>query len=125
MFLSIDLADNKRKSKNRKETLMDIKKLLGKRLKEIRKYRKITQEQVAEYVGIETPSISHIENGKYFPTAENLDKILKILDVRPSDIFTFENLSDKNELIKEMLESMQKDEQLTKMMYKFYMAVKY
>lgn len=104
---------------------MDIKKLLGKRLREIRKYRKITQEQVAEFVGIETPSISNIENGKYFPTAENLDKILKILDVKPSDIFTFENLSDKNELINEMLASMQKDENLTRMMYKFYTAVKY
>ncbi len=104
---------------------MDIKKLLGKRLKEIRKYRKITQEQVAEFVGIETPSISNIENGKYFPTAENLDKILKILNVKPSDIFTFENLSNKDELINEMLTSMQKDEHLTKMMYKFYMAVKY
>ncbi len=104
---------------------MDIKKLLGKRLKEIRKYRKITQEQVAEFVGIETPSISNIENGKYFPTAENLDKILKILDVKPNDIFTFESLSDKDELIKEMLTSMQQDENLTKIMYKFYMAVKY
>ncbi len=104
---------------------MDIKKLLGKRLKEIRKRRKITQEQVAEFVGIETPSISNIENGKYFPTAENLDKILKILNVRPSDIFTFESLANKDELIKEMLTSMEKDEGLTKMMYKFYMAVKY
>lgn len=104
---------------------MNIKKLLGKRLQEIRKYRKLTQEQVAEFVGIETPSISNIEVGKYFPSAENLDKILTILNVRPSDIFTFESLASKEELIQEMLNAMHNDENLTRIMYKFYSSVKF
>lgn len=56
---------------------MNIKKLLGSRLQEIRKIRKLTQEQVAEFAEIETSSISNIENGKYYPSAENLNKILK------------------------------------------------
>ena len=45
---------------------MNIKKLLDKKLQEIRKKKKLTQEYVAEYVGIETSSISNIENGKYY-----------------------------------------------------------
>lgn len=104
---------------------MNIKKLLGKRLQEIRKIKKLTQEQVAEYVGIETSSISNIESGKYYPNADNLDKILKILQVRPSDIFTFEHFAPTDELISEMLQSMQADEKLTKAIYKFYTAMKY
>ena len=87
---------------------MDIKKLLGKRLQEIRKKRKLTQEQVAEFVDIETVSLSNIENGRYFPTAENLDKILAILKVRPGEVFNFESFLPQEELIKEMLEEMQK-----------------
>jgi len=104
---------------------MNIKKLLGKRLQEIRKNKKLTQEQVAEFVGIETSSISNIENGKYYPSAENLDKILKILNVRPSEIFSFEGTMSSKEIIDEMLESMKKDEKLAKMMYKFYISVKF
>ena len=68
---------------------MNIKKLIGKRIQEIRKYRKLTQEQIAEFVGIETTSISNIENGKYYPTAENLDKILSVLNVKPGELFEF------------------------------------
>ena len=103
---------------------MDIKKLLGKRLQEIRKKRKLTQEQVAEFVDIETVSLSNIENGRYFPTAENLDKILAILNVRPGEVFNFESFLPQEELIKEMLEEMQKDENLTRLMYKFFLCVK-
>ncbi len=104
---------------------MNIKKLLGKRLQEIRKTRKLTQEQVAEFVEIETSSISNIENGKYYPSAENLDKILKVLNVTPSDIFTFESHLPKEELIREMTSAMQEDEKLTRLIYKFYLTVKY
>ncbi len=103
---------------------MNIKKLLGKKLQQIRKSKKLTQEQVAEFVGVETSSISNIENGKYYPSAENLDKILKVLDVKPSEIFTFESLAPAGELIDEMLKSMQKDEKLTRKIYQFYLAVK-
>lgn len=103
----------------------NIKKLLGKRLQEIRKHKKMTQEQVAELVGMETPSISNIENGKYFPGAENLDRIMNVLGVRPSEIFFFESLAPKDELIQEMYDAMQNDEKLARLMYKFYLSVKY
>ena len=103
---------------------MNIKKLLGKKLQLIRKSKKLTQEQVAEFVGVETSSISNIENGKYYPSAENLDKIIKVLDVKPSEIFTFESLAPKEELIDEMTKSMQEDESLTRKIYQFYLAIK-
>ena len=104
---------------------MNIKKLLGKRLQEIRRYKKITQEQLAEYIDVDTSSISNIEVGRYYPTAENLEKILKVLDIRPSDIFLFEQHAKHDELINEMLEAMKKDVKLTRQMYKFFMSIKY
>lgn len=104
---------------------MSIKKLLGKRLQEIRKSKKLTQEQVAELVDIETVSLSNIENGKYFPSAENLDKLLKVLEINPSEIFYCEYNKSVKELILEMTNSMKNDEKLAKLMYKFYLSVKY
>lgn len=104
---------------------MNIKKLLGKRLQEIRKSKKLTQEQIAELVGLETSSISNIENGKYYPSAENLEKIIKALCVSPSDLFSFEDLNSSEKLIDEMVESMKNDENLTRKMYKFYSSIKF
>ena len=54
---------------------MNIKSLLGKRIKEIRKRRMMTQEKLAELAGIEIPSLSNIENGKNYPNNETLEKI--------------------------------------------------
>ncbi len=102
-----------------------IKQLLGKKIKEIRKSKKLTQEQLAEYIGIETSSVSNIENGRYFPTAENLDKIMQVLKISPSDLFTNEYNDSNKALISELTEAMEKNEKLTKLMYKFYLSVKY
>ena len=104
---------------------MSIKKLLGKRLQEIRKSKKLTQEQVAELIDIETVSLSNIENGKYFPSAENLDKLLNVLKISPSEIFYCEYNKPSEELIEEMTIAMENDEKLAKQMYKFYLSVKY
>ena len=104
---------------------MSIKKLLGKRIQEIRKSKKLTQEQVAESIGVETPSISNIENGKYYPTADNLDKLIRVLNIKPHELFSVDNLATKEDLINEMVESMQNNENLTRLMYKFYTSVKY
>ena len=104
---------------------MNIKKLIGKRIQEIRKYRKLTQEQIAEFVRIETTSISNIENGKYYPTAENLDKILSVLNVKPGELFEFEHHASQDELLDEMYTAMKSNKELTVLMYKFYNSVKF
>ena len=102
-----------------------IKQLIGKRIKDIRKSKNLTQEQLAEYIGIETSSISNIENGKYFPTAENLDKILSVLNISPTELFITEYNQNQDYLIEELTNAMRGNEKLTRMIYKFYLAVKY
>ncbi len=81
---------------------MNIKKLLGKRIKEFRKSKGFTQEYVAEQIGIESTSISNIENGKYYPTAENLERIIKVLNVSPQDLFTIEHYQNNDFLLDEI-----------------------
>ena len=56
---------------------MDIKVLLGKKIQEIRKSKNLTQEKMAELLGIETSSLSNIERGKYYPTAEEVDEEIR------------------------------------------------
>lgn len=78
---------------------MNIKKLLGRRIKEIRKKQNLTQEQVAELIQIEPASLSNIENGKYYPTAENLEKIIKVFNISPEYLFKIEHHQDTQDLI--------------------------
>ncbi len=102
----------------------DIKELLGKRIREIRKSQNLTQDSLAELVGVESPSISNIENGKYYPTNENLQKIADVLKVKPYELYMFEHLKPVDELKEEMLQALDDNEKLTRLMYKFFISVK-
>ena len=83
---------------------MDALKLFGKRLKEIRKEKNITQEDLAEIIGLEPKQICRIENGTCFTTFEKLQKIAHILNVEIHDLFIFSHKQPKDALIKEMNE---------------------
>ncbi len=80
---------------------MDNKKLLGKRIKEIRKTKGLTQEKLSEMAGIETSSLSGIESGRFFPSLHLLNKIASILNVELLEFFKFvsvdvpENIDDE------------------------------
>lgn len=102
---------------------MDIRKLLGCRIKELRKSKNITQERLAELVNIDTVSLSNIERGKYYPTAENLNKILAVLNAEPAELFNFQHLASHKELLDEMVNVMGHNENLTRLMYKFFKLV--
>ena len=102
---------------------MNIKKLLGKRIQEIRKSKKLTQEQVAELVGIEVVSLSNIENGKYYPTAENLEKIINILDVSAEKLFCFGHHETPENLVSEIVEILEKNPDKIKDFYKILKAL--
>lgn len=78
---------------------MDTKKLLGKRIKELRKKKGLKQEQLAELVNLEPTSICNIENAYNYPTLQNLEKITKALNVKFSDIFKFEHQQEEKDLL--------------------------
>lgn len=75
--------------------------LIGKKIKEIRAKRKITQEEFSEMIGLEPSSLSNIETGKSFPSMVTLLNIMQKFDIKPQEIFDYtyldnsENLDDK------------------------------
>lgn len=65
------------------------KELLGARIKEIRKLRKMTQEKLAEKIGVDPKYVSFIEVGRSSPSLEALEKLAQALDVDIKDLFEF------------------------------------
>lgn len=73
----------------------------GNNLKHLRESKNLTQERLAELIGVEYQTISRIETGLYFTSYDNLQKIAKALDVNISDLFNFQNEKmTKQDLIK-------------------------
>jgi transcriptional regulator with XRE-family HTH domain len=65
-------------------------KKLGKRIKYLREEKGITQEQLAEKVGLSLDFIGKIEVAISKPSVDTLIKIIKALDVEPFEIFKFD-----------------------------------
>ena len=99
---------------------MDKKKLLGRRIKEIRKNRGLTQEKLAELIDIETCSLSAIEIGRHYPSMPTIVKIAEKLNVELKSLFEFNYIktrSEKIELINKSLNDLS-DEKVD-FIYKF------
>ena len=75
---------------------MNIKKLFGKRIKEIRTRLYLTQEELAERIGISAKSLSQIELGNNFISAENLSAICSTLKINPKVLFDFQTEEEEN-----------------------------
>lgn len=82
---------------------MNLKKNFGKNLQKYRKYKGLTQEKLAELVGVDVTSISAIETGKYFPSADNLAKIVEVLQIQFVDLFEFESLNSEEEIFSDII----------------------
>ena len=77
--------------------MYNTKVLLGARIREIRKARGFTQEQLAEMIDVEQKHVSRIESGKNFPTIDRLEKMAAALNVPLMGFFDFLHLGDDDE----------------------------
>ena len=103
---------------------MDIKQMIGARIKEIRTGKRITQEQLAEKININPKYLSSIERGKENPTLDILIKIAKSLDVNLDDIFKLVQIEDpakRKILIKSLLN--EADSEQLKLAFKVLSAI--
>ena len=66
-----------------------LKQKFGKRLRDIRAQRQMTQEQFAETLDLSVDFLSLIERGRNAPSFETLEKIAKRLRVSVADLFSF------------------------------------
>lgn len=83
------------------EKKIDIDKILGEVFKEYRVKNKLTQEKIAEKLGISVKYISRIENGTGGVKVETLVNYMNILGISPNVIF--EKLIDNEDLKSQML----------------------
>ena len=82
--------------------MSSLKVKLGARIQQIRKSKKLTQEQLAEMIDLDIPNLSNIERGKRFVSANTLENIIKALDVTEKELFDFGYKGTKDELISEI-----------------------
>ena len=83
---------------------MNTKELLGLRVKEFRKQKKLTQEKLAEIIGVDNGYISKLEVGQNFPSITTLEKIADVLDTDVSTLLGEEIIeeTDKNAVAQQL-----------------------
>lgn len=64
----------------------EFTKQLSERLKETRKSKKMTQQELAEKAGLHLTYVGHLELGKYHPTVFVMWKIAKALGVSMNEL---------------------------------------
>ena len=82
--------------------------IIGKRIQTRRHEQNITQEKLAERVGISVVYLSKIENGRVYPTLETLSNICTELDTELSAILSNTEIARKdyaNERVLELFNS--------------------
>lgn len=104
---------------------MDNKKLLGKRIKELRKEAGLTQEKLAELIDIETTSLSGIESGRHFPSLPTLERIANKLDIEIKALFNFNHLQSVEQMKSDIINNIDKlsDEKIA-FIHKFFEGYK-
>lgn len=101
--------------KEQKNTL----RLFGRRLKELRTKNKITQEKLAEIIGVEQQQICRIEKGGCFTTIDNLERLSKALKVPVDELFNFSHQKDSDALMSDLHELLKKaSESQLKLIYR-------
>ena len=106
------------------ENNLDIKGLLGKRIKELRTERKLTQDKLSEMVGFGQRTLSKLERGQTFITADHLAKLLTALDIGIEDLFNFGYLQEKEVLKEELITAIRKEEINIEILYRIYKSLK-
>ena len=94
---------------------LDIDKVLGEIFKEYRVKNKLTQEKIAEKLGISVKYISRIENGTGGVKVETLVNYMNILGISPNVIFEKLIVNDDLKLQMELSQKSRKlsDEKLS------------
>lgn len=90
--------------------MSENKKLLGKKIKHIRKNAGYTQEKLSELIGIETGSLSSIESGRSFPSLVTLEKISQVLNVELKVFFDFDSSLTIKDMKKVIMNNLNKIE---------------
>lgn len=67
----------------------DVKKMIGDRVRILRKRKNFSQELLASKIGIDMKSLSRLERGVHYPSLETLENLKIELVVELKDFFDF------------------------------------
>ena len=102
---------------------MNKKVLLGKRIRELRKRKGLSQEKLSELVNVDPTTISNIENGKNYPSLINLENILNVLNCSFLDVFDLKQKNNISDLILEINQKMKDNPNKIEDFYKIIVAL--
>jgi len=72
---------------------------IGKKIREVRKKKGLSQEELAESAKVNLRTIQRIENNESEPRGKTLNLICKVLDINVEDILDYGKQTDKSYLI--------------------------
>ena len=67
----------------------NLRNLFGKRLRKIRRHKDLTQERLAELLGVSVEFISNMERGINAPSFETIEKIAEVFNLPFNELFNF------------------------------------
>lgn len=102
---------------------VDIKKLFGQRLKELRTQNGLTQEKLAELINVGERNLSKIECGKSFVKAETIAKIASSLNIKPKDLFDFAYPDDEEIQKEALINAINEGKVNIGLMYRIYKSI--
>jgi transcriptional regulator with XRE-family HTH domain len=73
-----------------------MNKIVGAKIKNLRKQKGLTQEEVADYLHITQPTYARIETGESSSWASYLEPISKLFDIQPEELVKQESINVKN-----------------------------
>lgn len=103
---------------------MDLKKMIGARIQNIRKSKGLTQDRLAEDVNISPKYLSSIERGRENPTLNTIIQLSDSLDVELEDFFESVKLESPEISRKMIIDLLDKaDPEQLKMFYKIVAVI--
>lgn len=78
----------------------DLAKLIGERIRILRKFNKMSQEELAQVANLHPTYVGQLERGEKNATIETLGKVASALNIAVGDLFKFgnSNVSDDNKI---------------------------
>lgn len=65
---------------------------IGSKLKQLRKQKGLSQEQVSDYLNVSQSAYARIENGESHSWSTHIDKICEVFEIKPEELFKDENV---------------------------------
>lgn len=60
---------------------------IGSKLKQLRKQKGLSQEQVSDYLNVSQSAYARIENGESHSWSVHIDKLCEVFEIKPEELF--------------------------------------